>query len=165
MNIEEFYTVIRRDTDPGDFLTIEQDITGVFYSKSQDINLDKGTAYFLNVFKNHGNKGFFWSWNWAAFLVPTAFAFYRKLYILWVLKWAVLLISFLLTPSVSSTRSIVVSVMLYITYGVQKIFFASIADSLYINKITQMFNKDKQYRLKPSTAAGVCGLLLIPGLF
>lgn len=165
MNIEEFYTVIRRDTDPVDFSTIKQDSTGRYYSESENCNVDYGTAYYINVFKKHGNKDFFWSWNWAALLASTTFAFYRKLYILWGLKWAVLLISTLLIDFVISTTSVSFNVVLYITYGVQKIFFATVADSLYIKKISKMFNKDKQYRLRPSTAAGVCGLLLIPGLF
>ena len=172
MKIEEFYTVIRRDIDPVDFSTIKQEAPGshysekeVYYSESEDKVVDNGTAYYLNVFKKHGNKGFFWSWNWAAFLVPTTFSFYRKIYLFWGLKWVIFLISAIFIGSVCEANTDAYKVMLWTIYILQKIFFASVANSLYLRKITKMLLLNKRYRLTPSTTAGWCGLLLIPGLY
>lgn len=50
MNIEEFYSVIRRDTDPVDFSTLKQETTGLYYSESEDKVVDNGTAYYLRLF-------------------------------------------------------------------------------------------------------------------
>lgn len=151
MNIEEFYNVIRTDKDPVDFATIKQ--------------VDSGTRYFLDIFKKHGNKDFFWSWNWSAFFVPTTFGFYRKLYMFWGLKMLVFLIAAILVGILTESESIAFYVMYFSIFCVQRIFFASIANSLYINKITKKYKKDKQYRLKPTTAGGFCGFLIVPGWF
>ena len=74
MTIEEFYNVIRLDTDPIDFTTLKQEAPGgyysekeAYYSEPEDKVVDNGTACYLNVCKQHGNKNFFWSWNWVAF--------------------------------------------------------------------------------------------------
>jgi hypothetical protein len=161
MTIEEFYNVIRRDSDPGDFLTIQQDIAGVFYSKSQEISLDNGTAYYLNVFKKHGDKKFFWSWNWAAFFAPTTFSFYRKIYFFWFLKWACIITIFALQEISMDVAGVLFAVYM----PAQRIYFAMAANSMCVQKVKQRFSENKDARMQPSTAGGVCGLLLIPGLF
>jgi cellulose synthase/poly-beta-1,6-N-acetylglucosamine synthase-like glycosyltransferase len=151
MNIEAFYNVIRTDKDPVDFATIKQ--------------ADRGTRYFLDIFKKHGNKDFFLSWNWAAFFAPTTFGFYRKLYLFWGLKMLVFVIAAILVGILTEKKTIAFYVMFFSIFFVQRIIFASIANSLYINKITKKYKKDKRYRLKPTTAGGLCGFLIVPGWF
>lgn len=165
MTIEEFYNIIRRDFDPIEFKNLKQESKALYYSEVEEKTVDMGTAYWLNIFKKHGQKGFFWSWNWAALFFPTTFSFYRRIYILWVLKWICLLgvifvISILGINEANLKSTIVISIL-----PVSRIFFASIANTLYLRKVNQIYNEDKSNRLQPSVLAGFLGICLIPGLF